>query len=208
MRGNAPELIIVYGGGTAAAYLVVRMLPWAVLPVILGIGAASAVAMMRRGWSVRTALRWPPHPVPEVLRLLAIWLVAALAVGFITWWLLPERRLWLPRSEPLKWSVLMVLYPFLSALPQEVMFRTWYFNRYEHLFGRVQSAVIVNGLVFGGAHVVMDNWVAVAATVPLGWLLGWTYARTRSLSLVWIEHTLYGVLIFTVGPGLFFMPVA
>ena len=38
----------------------------------------------------------------------------------------------------------------------------------------------------------------------LGLLLAYRYTETRSVWAAWIEHTLYGWLVFTVGLGLYF----
>jgi hypothetical protein len=37
-----------------------------------------------------------------------------------------------------------------------------------------------------------------------GYLFAYTYAKTRSLLLVSIEHALYGCLLYTIGLGRFF----
>jgi hypothetical protein len=37
-----------------------------------------------------------------------------------------------------------------------------------------------------------------------GWFFAETYARTRSMRLVWLEHALYGCLVFTIGLGDYF----
>ena len=72
------------------------------------------------------------------------------------------------------------------------------------MFGGGGGFVAASALVFGYAHIVLLNGVAVAMTVPGGALLAWAYARHRRLHLVCLEHALYGCLIFTVGLGRFF----
>lgn len=206
MAGRWCELAVIYLGGTAAAYLVVRVLPWAVVPFILAAGVvigffstrqARAADIQERGLSLSR----------ETGRILVRWLLVGGALAAATWWWAPRLWVYLPREEPALWLRVMLLYPLLSAFPQEVIFRRWFFQRYRVLFPGDRAAVLANGIIFGLAHVVMDNGIAVAATMPLGWLLAWTYLRTRSLLLAWLEHTLYGALVFTIGLGFYFIPV-
>lgn len=59
-------------------------------------------------------------------------------------------------------------------------------------------------LAFSFLHVIFDNWIAVALTVPAGYLFTRTYRRTDSLLLASLEHALYGCAVFTTGLGRFF----
>jgi membrane protease YdiL (CAAX protease family) len=64
--------------------------------------------------------------------------------------------------------------------------------------------VAASAFAFGYAHIIFLNWIAVAMTTFGGFLFARDYTRHRSLSLVCLEHALYGCLIFTVGLGRFF----
>jgi membrane protease YdiL (CAAX protease family) len=64
--------------------------------------------------------------------------------------------------------------------------------------------IVVNGGLFGIGHVMFGNWIAVAGTMATGMLFAYRYDRTRSLAAVWLEHTLWGWLVFTVGLGGYF----
>ena len=63
---------------------------------------------------------------------------------------------------------------------------------------------ISNGAAFGFAHIIFGNIIAVLGSMVVGWLLAYRYYETRSFLAVWVEHSLYGCLIFTVGLGRFF----
>ncbi|MEO1282283.1 MAG: CPBP family glutamic-type intramembrane protease, partial [Pseudomonadota bacterium] len=81
----------------------------------------------------------------------------------------------------------------------------FFFHRYGVLFaGLPWVMIILNGMLFGVAHMLFGNWVAVVGTGIIGCLLAYRYASTRSLWAVVIEHTLWGWLVFTVGLGGFF----
>lgn len=110
----------------------------------------------------------------------------------------------LVRERPLLWGVIMVAYPVLSVYPQEVAFRAFFSRRYRGLFGREGAYIAVNAAAFGWAHLIMHNWLAVGMSAVGGVLLAQTYERRRSLGAVWLEHTVYGWALFTVGWGAWF----
>jgi membrane protease YdiL (CAAX protease family) len=116
----------------------------------------------------------------------------------------PERWLDLPREQPGAWLALLVLYPLLSVYPQELLYRAFFFRRYRRIFPGRQLRVWVSAAAFALLHIVYQNALAVGLTFVGGWFFAQTYARTRSLRLVWLEHALYGLLLFTLGLGTFF----
>ncbi len=138
--------------------------------------------------------------------------VAFAAAGAViaAWVLLaqPHRFLTLPSDHPSAWAGLLLLYPLLSALPQELAYRTFFFHRYAPLFaGRPWLAVAANGAMFGFAHVIYGSFVSIALAALLGCVLAWRYWRTRSFWMVWLEHTLWGSFAFTIGLGHYFSTI-
>jgi membrane protease YdiL (CAAX protease family) len=97
----------------------------------------------------------------------------------------------------------MVLYP-LSAWAQEIVFRTFFFHRYGPLFATARRRILASGLIFGWAHVVVNDLAAIPLATIAGLLFASTYERSRSTLLVSIEHALYGDVVFTVGLGSLF----
>lgn len=137
--------------------------------------------------------------------IILLFVVIAAGVAWATQKLYPHLYLSFPRDRYRLWATIMVLYPFLSVLAQELVYRTFFFHRYGALFGRHRwAAIIVNGAFFGASHVLFGNLIAVAGTFLVGCLFAWRYTETRSFWAVWFEHTLYGWLVFTVGLGRFF----
>jgi len=116
---------------------------------------------------------------------------------------MPGQYLDLPRQHPALWLAIMLLYPLLSVWPQEVIFRQFFFARYQKIFGGT-GLVPASALAFGFAHIIFLNWVAVAMTVAGGAIFAADYARYRRLGLACLEHSLYGCLIFTIGLGRYF----
>lgn len=137
--------------------------------------------------------------------MLAIFSVVAAVVSLWVLIMAPHRFLQLPLERWPLWLTIMVLYPLLSVIPQELIYRTFFYHRYGPLFGDARwLAIAVNGLLFGFAHIIFGSMVSIVLTALLGFLLAWRYDETRSLWAVWLEHSLYGCFIFTIGLGHYF----
>lgn len=148
--------------------------------------------------------RWPQvtwaNLRPIVIRFALSTLLAALLVA-----------LWKPTylfsfvcERPAFWAFVMVAYPIFSVIPQEIIFRSFFFQRYGRIFPSTLAMVLASGILFGAAHLIFQNWVAPLLCVIGGIFFAHTYAKTRSLALAVIEHALYGCMMFTVGLGPYF----
>jgi hypothetical protein len=131
-------------------------------------------------------------------------MLVVVASATLTQLLVPERFLSFPRLATVQWMAVMTLYPLLSALPQEVIFRSFFFRRYQSLFPTNVAMLVANSLAFGVTHLIFHNWVAPTLSVVAGVMLARSYQQHRSLGLVWAEHALYGCIAFTTGLGWFF----
>jgi membrane protease YdiL (CAAX protease family) len=134
---------------------------------------------------------------------LAVAAVTAVVTGLLVWWLAPHQAFLLPRRATGLWLAIMLLYPLLSALPQELLFRPLFFRRYGGLFPGRDVAVLANGLLFGLAHLMFWNWVAVALTVAGGLIFARAYLR-GGFPLAVVLHAVCGGIVFTSGLGSFF----
>jgi len=141
----------------------------------------------------------------ELVSMLVIFVIAGGMVAAFVAQEMPARFLNFPLQRPETWERIMILYPLLSVPVQELVYRTFFFHRYGPLFGTERGALILtNGVLFGFAHVLFGNWVAIAGTMVVGTLIAYRYEATRSFWAVWLEHTLWGWLVFTVGLGHYF----
>jgi len=122
----------------------------------------------------------------------------------VIWAVNPEQFFEFPTQRPIVWMVVMVLYPILSALPQELVYRTFFFHRYGDLISLRYGTVLSSALAFSFLHIIYDNWWAVGLSFIAGIMFGLTYKRTKSLFWVTVEHALYGCLVFTLGMGHYF----
>lgn len=172
--------------------------------VILGAVSAGAVAALRRDPAFAPGWLWA-GPLRGAWRGLLLRAgVAALVITALVLWLDPARLLATPRERPGLWLAGLVLYPLLSAWPQEVLYRLFFFRRYSVLFGQGAALVVASGLAFALLHLVYPNLVAPLLSLPAGLVLAWRFRRAGALGPVWLEHTLYGLLLFTLGLGNYF----
>lgn len=122
----------------------------------------------------------------------------------LTLWIAPDRFLDFPLGRPRLWLLVMCLYPLLSALPQAVLYRAFFFARYEKAFSSAWIFWITNGLCFALAHGFYHNLVAPSLTFFGGILFSYSFAQHRSLKWMTLEHAAYGCLLFTLGLGTYF----
>lgn len=154
----------------------------------------SLVRELTRGFSFRT-----------LLLILAVFVVAGGAVAYYVYAVHPAWFLEFPRNRPESYRKIMLLYPAMSVAAQELVYRTFFFHRYGSLFGRAHWAAFgLNGMLFGLGHIVIGTQLAVFGTMATGVLFAARYALTGSFWAVFLEHTLWGALVFTVGLGRFF----
>jgi membrane protease YdiL (CAAX protease family) len=128
----------------------------------------------------------------------------AVVAGLLVWWLVPGQALALPRRATGLWLMILLIYPIVSALPQELLFRPLFFRRYGMLFPGRWLAVATNGLVFGLAHLMFWNWVALALTFAGGMIFAQAYLGRGGFALAVVLHAVCGGIIFTSGLGSFF----
>ncbi len=136
--------------------------------------------------------------------ILLIFLAGSLVVAALVAAVMPDRLFSLASERPGLWVKIMTLYPLTSVLPQEFAYRVFFFHRYGVLFQSRWGLILANGLVFGFGHILFRNWIAVGGTFLIGLLLAWRYERTRSFWAVYVEHVLWGWLVFTIGLGVYF----
>ncbi len=177
-------------------------------PLWLAGGICLAVLLLdpsfdrRQLWNAKALGR----QLPQMLGLFA---AGAVAITALVHQYAPQLLFSLPRSHPRFWALVMVSYPILSVIPQTLVYRVFLFHRYRPLLllaPRAQSAalIVLSASAFAFSHIVFHNWIAVALTVPGGILFAVRYNNTRSLCASFVEHSLYGCFLFTIGLGVYF----
>jgi membrane protease YdiL (CAAX protease family) len=149
-------------------------------------------AELRRGWD---AVR--PGPV---LAFAAVTLAVSLAAVYL---FAPGAAFGLLREQPALLALIVLLYPLLSVLPQELVFRPLFFRRYAAILpGR--AALGLNAALFALAHLMYWSVIVAAMTFFGGLAFGWAYRNRGSFPLAVVLHSVAGWVVFTAGLGVFF----
>lgn len=132
--------------------------------------------------------------------------VATAAVGYgVLMATQPAALLTLPREMPRLMVLIAFFYPFLSALPQEIIFRPLFFRRYGALLPTDPRAqVVLNAGVFAGAHLMYWSWIVAAMTFAGGLVFAWSYRIRGNFPEAVVLHSVAGVVVFALGLGIFF----
>ncbi|XCF05204.1 CPBP family intramembrane glutamic endopeptidase [Tamlana crocina] len=104
-------------------------------------------------------------------------------------------------NKPSLWLLLLFIYCVFSVYPQEVLYRTFFFKRYEPFFSSKWMAIFTNALVFSLGHLFFKNPLVLFITFVGGLLFAHSFYKTQSTLLVSIQHAIYGSWLFTVGMG-------
>jgi membrane protease YdiL (CAAX protease family) len=180
--------------------------PLVIIPVY--VVAVYAILWLRANSQFRSWY-WAGHRVSEekayLITIAGRLLLVVLLTGWVVYVFFPERLFLFPREHPVLWLLFLLLYPPFSVYPQELVFRTFFFQRYGSLFTDKTLLVVASTLFFAFMHIVFANGIVILSTLIGGYFFAQTYAHTRSLRLVCLEHSLYGYVVFSMGLGEFFV---
>lgn len=162
------------------------------------------VLRLRHHAHLKEIWKWQAVNRANLKRILPRWAVCSIGMLAFIYFYDPGRMFMLFHTRPEIIPFLLMLYPVLSALPQEFIFCSYFFERFQPFFRTERARIIASAIVFAYAHVLFINWVAPLLSLLAGLIFADTYSRTRSLALVTIEHALYGNVLFLVGLGWYF----
>lgn len=128
-------------------------------------------------------------------------LVIAVLTTLYMWFVDASNLYIVVRTKPLLWIIILFVYSVFSVYPQELIYRTFFFKRYESLFKSESLFILINAIVFSMAHLFFKNSLVIFLTFIGGILFALTFKKTKSTLLVSIEHAIYGCWLFTVGMG-------
>ncbi|MGE5222552.1 MAG: type II CAAX prenyl endopeptidase Rce1 family protein [Omnitrophica WOR_2 bacterium] len=118
-----------------------------------------------------------------------IGLPLGIALGFI--------RPGLATFEPASWLVRLLAIYFLTAIPEELLFRGAIQNLIEQRFGRTWATLAIAAIIFGlshlnntTAHNMPPNWPYVIMATLAGLTYGWTWRSRGKITASAITHTL------------------
>ncbi|GAA3554218.1 CPBP family intramembrane glutamic endopeptidase [Snuella lapsa] len=148
-------------------------------------------------FKINPTLRWRLFWKLVLVKLL---LIVVLTSSFV--WFTNRGKLFQVLLEnPLLWLFFVFVYSVFSVYPQELVYRTFYFQRYKVLLKNESLFVFLNAVVFALGHLFFKNNLVIVLTFLGGLLFAITFNKTKSTLLVSIEHAIYGSWLFTVGMG-------
>ena len=192
------EFLLLFFG--VPLLIVYRVLPNAPIPYLFIAGMVTFL-ILRHDCSPLLSFRGVAANLPRLLLRDAIFL---LLLGLAVRLFAPELLFSMIKRSPLLWAVIMLLYPLLSVYPQELLYRAFFFHRYQPLFGSGWFMLLASACAFGFVHIIFGNWLAVGLCIIGGFLFALTYQQSSSLVLTCIDHALFGNFLFTIGLGQFF----
>lgn len=114
---------------------------------------------------------------------------------------LPEKLFKVVFDMPFLWLLIIFVYTVFSVIPQEWIYRYFLQTRYGDFFQNHWFNVAFNAIIFALAHLMFWNVLVLLLTFVGGGLFYHTYKKSQNLNTVIIEHSLYGLWLFTLGIG-------
>ena len=181
--------------------LLAFVLPPTAMWSVLAVATAAGIVLLH----VTPGFAWRDLMRGGVLwRETALFALATVVVaGTLTLWLMPDRLLGLPREQKQLWLMILLFYPIVSALPQEVVFRPLFFRRYGDLVPAA-AAIWINAALFALAHLMYRDWIVLGMTFSGGLAFAWAYHRRGSFWTAVAMHAVAGGIVFTIGLGRLF----
>ena len=195
--GRITELALIFGCVPIVLTVVHPM-----IAVAIGlIAVVYCIVLIRKHFANAFRIQWF---IPDKhlwlwvgLRFLAFALLSTLYVYLTN----PNDLFRVVSDAPLMWIGICVFYTLVSAIPQEIFYRFFFYERYAFLLNNQWLFIVLNAGLFSLAHTMFNNTLVFILTFIGGLLFAHTYYQTRSLALVCIEHTAYGLWLYTVGMG-------
>lgn len=204
---NLPALKTEFGAVFIGMPLLVAILIYsqalspAMLPVSLLAVLAIAVALLGRTPGFEWRRLWHGKLIVDRPLLWSFMLLVTILASVMTLWLAPDFWLVLPTEYPGTWLLVSIGYPLLSVIPQGIIYRALFFERYRLLFRNQRQAMIVNAACFALAHAFYLNPIAPLLTFFGGLLFAWAYIEKRSFLFAALLHAFAGWILFTTGIG-------
>ncbi len=173
--------------------------------ILLALVTVFALMILLMDKSFNRRRLWNIKALPASFkRIFLIFLINAVIIAAGVIYFDSETLFGFVKRSPVTWAFVMVFYPALSAYPQELIYRAFFFHRYQILFPGRWQLIIASALSFGFMHITFKNPIAIIFTLVGGILFACTYEKTKSLASSTFEHALYGCYIFTIGLGQYF----
>lgn len=170
-----------------------------IIPVLLGVIYCVSISIKQQLFSLKSlyTLEIKKHSK----RILILFLITLLVSTIIMYSFNYENLFIVIRKNWMMWIFITLFYSIFSVYPQEFLYRSFFFKRYQTILKSPMLLIVVNACVFSFAHIVFNNLLVSILTLIGGFLFAFTYYKSKSLLLTSIEHALYGSWLFTLGMG-------
>ena len=209
---------VIYNNNKRKLWIELTVL-YFLLPGMIALGLLPLPLMMIlfiMGVSVFLFLRYDKHYDPSLYsnwqtgrkyipQVLLFFGVAAAIMSMLTWFIMPERMFYLVRHNPIMLLMISIFYPIFSVIPQGLAYRSLFFHRYGKLFSNKYQLILTSALLFSFGHILYKNWLVLLLTFIAGLVFAYRYYQTKSLLVSILEHSLYGIWLFTSGLGFYFV---
>ncbi|MTE25400.1 CPBP family intramembrane glutamic endopeptidase [Winogradskyella ouciana] len=148
-------------------------------------------------FKIRQHINWKQFWMRTAIKLISISMLTAIYMYIFD----VENLFVVIKNKRMIWALILFIYTIFSVYPQELIYRTFFFQRYESLFRNDALFILVNAALFSLAHLFFKNTLVMVLTFIGGILFALTFKKTKSTLLVSIEHAIYGCWLFTVGMG-------
>ncbi len=198
--GKTLEMIILFAGIPLAYYF--DVFPFhKFIPLLAGFIYTLSILLLDKSFNRKElGMNGFRKFKPVLFRSILVLFILLIA----TYLIVPDQLFYLPLNITWLWVVIVLFYPVWSVIPQELIYRTFFFHRYSDILPGKWSMIIANTLAFSFMHIIFENLVAITFSLAAGFALSFLYSKHRSLFGISIEHALYGILVFTIGLGSFF----
>ena len=146
---------------------------------------------------IKKNINWKSFWISTVIKFLII----AIITIFFVWFTDKGNLFTVVLNKPKLWVLILLFYSLFSVYPQELIYRTFFFKRYQSIFKNEKVFIFINAILFSMAHLFFKNTLVLVLTFIGGVLFAITFKNTKSTLLVSIEHSIYGCWLFTVGMG-------
>jgi len=79
-------------------------------------------------------------------------IIITILLIWFTWWVFPDLLLYYPREDFEDYLITFFLYPIASVIPQEIIYRVYYFHRYQKLVPEISLLMLSIAFIFGLTH--------------------------------------------------------
>ncbi len=188
----------------APVFMAVAVEPTQMFPVLFAVTAVGLVLL-----HITDGFRWSElfAGIGSISwRFVAVFTLATVAVGTtVVLTFRPDAFLFILNNNPGLMLMIALLYPVLSALPQELVFRPLFFRRYAAILPRgVTAQILLNAGLFSFVHLMYWSWIVAAMTFSGGLAFAWAYRVRGNFPEAVVLHSLAGIVVFALGLGIYF----